>query len=325
MIIPTLRITSPENYGEMIALYQQKGIKMLRVNMTRYSMDRYCHDLSVIRELAGKDLEIMADIPLPGRKYRLNTEKEIEVQKGETVTFLSEKHSATDGIEVGINEFSEGGHGGRILIGDGEVSFTVRDMTKDKIIAVADNSGIIRGKRSFAFPEKFPFLMYDEPLLYTYLEALEQIRPSKVVLSFSEDIHILDKLAERIKEKVENIVIVPKIETQTAVERCEEILDAYPEVMLGRGDLALYGGVNRFGENQERVLGMAEEKKANVIVATDILKSLYENIIPTRGELTDLYYLKSKGVRDIAASAGISADSKLFGRFCEAAKDFLKM
>lgn len=107
MIIPTLRITSPENYGEMIALYQQKGIKMLRVNMTRYSMDRYCHDLSVIRELAGKDLEIMADIPLPGRKYRLNTEKEIEVQKGKRLLFCRKNILPQTELKSGLMNFQK--------------------------------------------------------------------------------------------------------------------------------------------------------------------------------------------------------------------------
>jgi len=86
--------------------------------------------------------------------------------------------------------------------------------------------------------------------------------------------------------------------------------------------LALFSDSLYFGETQERVINTAQRCNTNVIVATDILTSLYQSRIPARGELTDIYYLKSKKIRDVVSSAGISMQGELFDLFCQYAKSF---
>ena len=86
--------------------------------------------------------------------------------------------------------------------------------------------------------------------------------------------------------------------------------------------MGLYSELTEFGRNQEKVLGLARRYSKNAIVATDILTSLYEKKIPSRGELTDLYYLEKEGVRDVVVSAGIAVQPEIFSRFCELAGAF---
>lgn len=73
MVIPTLRVGEKKSYDEAVSNFLDKSIRMIRVNMTRYSLERYCEDIRYIRERSDNALEIMADIPLPGNKYRIDT------------------------------------------------------------------------------------------------------------------------------------------------------------------------------------------------------------------------------------------------------------
>ena len=53
----------------------------MRVNMTRYGMERYVEDVRYIREQMGEGFGVMADLPIPGRKYRLLFEGIMEVKR----------------------------------------------------------------------------------------------------------------------------------------------------------------------------------------------------------------------------------------------------
>lgn len=316
MIIPTLRVCDDlKDYDCIVKNFLDKNIQLLRVNMSRYSPEKYKDDIKYIRELSSGKIEIMADIPIPGQKYRLYTNEDRTIKKGQEITFVPLGNHIVNSIVVNIKKFECKEKVGKILLGDGELSFTAKSISKDKIVAVADNSGILRGKRAFIFLDSIPFEMYDEEKLESYLKALKEINPIKIVLSFSETTEILNLLEEKIKQVLPETMIIPKIETQIGIDNLDKITDCYNEIMLGRGDLALFSDINKFGENQEYVLNTSKRKGVNVIVATDILTSLYENIVPSRGELTDIYYLKNKKVEDIVVSAGISMSEELFNRF----------
>ncbi len=323
MIIPTLRVAEREVYEEMLPAWKQHGVKCMRVNMTRYGMERYVEDVRYIREQMGEDFGVMADLPIPGSKYRLLFEGIMEVEKGERLVFIPEKaEERADAIRVEIPEFSENAEKTRIIIGDGELSLQPEEITRFQITAIAENDAVIRGRKSFALLGVFPYALYEEEVLEEYLKALEQISPCQVVLSFSEDLQILSVLKEKIEERIPGVRVVPKLETQKGIDACEDMFQIFPEVMLGRGDLGLYSELTEFGRNQEKVLGLARRYSKNAIVATDILTSLYEKKIPSRGELTDLYYLEKEGVRDVVVSAGIAVQPEIFSRFCELAGAF---
>ncbi len=370
MIIPTFRIGDRSAYAAMARCYEEQGIGMLRVNMVRESMEVYCEEIACFRSRMKTPLEIMADIPLPGRKYRLDLPNGVEysIQNGQRGCFTAGGESLEEEVEPGtmvipvqanffpcgektedrsyhIQEIIQGNipqtiqentlkntqkttqgkgidRGDRIIIGDGELSLMVEEASRQKIWAVARQSAIIRGQRSFAIPGSMSYRRYDDSFLQQYIKAFLQIRPSKIVLSFSEDTATLEEVRQKLEQALGKVAVVPKIETQAGVEHCGEICAAFPEIMLGRGDLALFSNPVEFGKNQKRVITAAQEKGANVIAATDILVSLYDHTIPVRSDLSDLYYLHELGIRDVVASAGLSMLPEWFERFCDYAEQF---
>lgn len=187
MIIPTFRIGDRSAYAAMARCYEEQGIGTLRVNMVRESMEVYCEEIAYFRSRMKMPLEIMADIPLPGRKYRLGLPNgaEYSIQNGQRVCFTAgcknpeeEPEQETVVIPVqaeffpcsaktvdipqntqetsqeNIPQTSQGNtlkniqrtiqgkgtkgidRGDRIIIGDGELSLTVEEASRQKIWAV---------------------------------------------------------------------------------------------------------------------------------------------------------------------------------------------
>ena len=330
MVIPTLRVSDYNNYNLMIENFKTHNIKILRVNMVRYPLKRYCQDIKYIKSL-NNSISLMCDIPLPGTKYRLSIESgvELQIEKGEIVTFSVENFIDADKLQtkiinVNVPSFRNVCSGDTIIIGDGELSLRVEDNINNNLItAIADNDSIIRGKRAFIIPNKLTFELYTEKKLEEYINALQIIRPQFVVLSFAENIEILLSIERALKNALgANIGIIPKIETPLGISNLEIISKKYSSIMLGRGDLALFGGPNKFALYQESLLEfMQKSSKVNVIAATDILTSLYTQHIPSRADLTDLYYLQKMGIHDVVSSAGISINGELFNRFCRYAEN----
>ena len=178
MIIPTLRVAEREVYEEMLPAWKQHGVKCMRVNMTRYGMERYVEDVRYIREQMGEDFGVMADLPIPGRKYRLLFEGIMEVKKGERLVFIPEKaEERVDAVRVEIPEFSENAEKTRIIIGDGELSLQPEEITRFQITAIAENDAVIRGRKSFALLGVFPYALYEEEVLEEANLVLEKIAP----------------------------------------------------------------------------------------------------------------------------------------------------
>ena len=323
MIIPTLRISEKKDYDKMLEEFLKRDIRLLRVNFTRYPLTRYIEDVLYIKQQVGRRIDIMADLPIPGRKYRtLIPSGEMLINQGEKITFVPFSHQCGDKmISVDTNFFVETKDTLRILIGDGELTFTTLRVEKDKIVAEAENTGKIREGRAFILTGKMPYKKYDTDMMQKYLECMQTISPQKLVLSFAEDNNVLLEMAEKFRKVIPEAEIVPKIETQVGIDNCEVIMKSFKTVMLGRGDLGLFSDIKAFGSNQNYVLDRGLLNDVNVIVATDILTSLYESTVPARGELTDIYYLKEKKVKDIVVSAGISLCPKLFVRFMDIVGD----
>lgn len=330
MIIPTLRITERKKYDEMIASYIKNDIRVIRVNMSRHSLSRYCDDIEYINSISGNRFSIMCDVPLPGRKYRigLRNEEELYIEKGQQILFCVESdigRSIEGAIPVNVTSFTNVSRGEKIIIGDGELLLTVlQKLSQNQILAIASNSAVIRGQRSFVIPTSLTYEVFSRNTLDEYIAAFKQIRPSMVVLSFSENIDDIKCIESEIQKHIEKVEIIPKIETPLGVENLERFAGSYHTFMLGRGDLGLFSGATQFAEQQEIILQRAKKMHNKIIAATDILTTLYASNIPSRSDLTDVYYLKKMGARDVVASAGISMVPELFTQFCHYASMFQK-
>lgn len=100
----------------------------------------------------------------------------------------------------------------------------------------------------------------------------------------------MNRLRAEIKKRNGSAKVMAKVERKEGLENIEDIVDASDAVMLGRGDLGQNIPIEQVPFAEAMVVHMCKEKKKPVIVATEMLKSMVANPVPTRAEVTDIAY-----------------------------------
>ena len=96
------------------------------------------------------------------------------------------------------------------------------------------------------------------------------------------------KTVDYCKEKGHVPGIIAKIENAEAVENLEEIVQTADGVMVARGDLADEFPFARVPQIQRMIIELCRDYAKPVIVATQMLGSMVNNIKPTRAEISDV-------------------------------------
>jgi pyruvate kinase len=84
------------------------------------------------------------------------------------------------------------------------------------------------------------------------------------------------------------VLVVAKVEKDTAVEHIDEIVRASDAVMVARGDLGVELPFEEVPIAQKRIIALANLHGRPVITATQMLESMVTNPRPTRAEASDV-------------------------------------
>ncbi|MBF0494290.1 MAG: NTP transferase domain-containing protein [Candidatus Omnitrophica bacterium] len=128
------------------------------------------------------------------------------------------------------------------------------------------------------------------------------------------------KEIDGIKKKIlgTGIKVVAKIETAEAIDNIEGIIDASDILMIDRGDLAAAIGIEMLARAQKRVVRKCNQFGKEVIVATELLKSMQTNTEPTKAEVVDI----ANSISDGADYLMLSEETAL-GKYPQHAVDVL--
>lgn len=109
-------------------------------------------------------------------------------------------------------------------------------------------------------------------------------KPSLIALSFAES----NGQFEEIKKHLPRAKIIAKIESKRGVANFDKILPFCWGVMVARGDLGTAVSLEKVPCLQKRFSGKTLKEKKFLIVATEMLLSMVNNIRPTRAEVSDV-------------------------------------
>jgi pyruvate kinase len=311
-------------YVDMLPWLVEAGVDVFRLNMSHRSkngqrercfLDAY-RDTRYLWEGRGRHVAILGDLQgpkirtgsflndpdasidlIPGNDFVLQTKKEVVGNEKQVTIF----YEAKPFVEMTKHVRK----GNQIWLGDGEALLEIKNVSASdgSIKCQIRSMGHIKGGRGVTVKDvTFPLESFtakdrdDLKLLLSFGDELTYVALSFV--NTAEDIlKVKYFMQEEYKKQgiagddipVRMPGLIAKIETQSAVDNLDEILDVVDGVMVARGDLGMQLGLKKIARLQKLIIHKCNVRGKPVITATQMLDSMERNPIPTRAEVTDVY------------------------------------
>jgi len=310
-IIATLG-PSTEDY-EVKKRMIEEGVNLFRINFSHADYDKTADQITQIRRISeelGVYTGILAD--LQGPKLRIGRmEENARLKEGEEFILTTEK-IVGDKNRAFVDYLPlprEVHPGETILLDDGKIQLKVVGTDRDQIVRTkVVQGGILRSRKGINLPEtavSVPSLTDKDK------RDLEFILNSDVdwlALSFVRKAEDILYLKQYLKEKGHSdLPVIAKIEKPEAVKNIKDILRAADGIMVARGDLGIEMHVEKVPMIQKRIVRLSRKAKKPVIVATQMMESMTENLIPTRAEVNDV----ANSVMDGADAVMLSGETSV--------------
>ena len=283
---------------EVLSRVVRAGADAFRVNFSHGDPSIWSKIVRVARETDKEAVRPLVG-DLQGPVVRLGKVGEIPVAKGDKLTLALTEEGDPEKRLVPLPErsvFEIVEEGDVLLIESGRIALRADEVKGDSVLCTALIDGVIRGGKTFAIKSK------DLPLPALTDRDVDAVRFAVengfdyISLSFVKTSKDVDKLKHLLRDLgASHVKVVAKIETRSAVENLEEIVEAADAVLVARGDLAIYFDLEEMPKVQRRIVNAARAQGKPVIVATQLLDSMVNNPVPTRSEVVDVYRAVSDG------------------------------
>ncbi len=292
---------------DVIRRMMQAGMNVARLNFSHGTHDEHARMVASIRGIAQelhRPVAIMGD--LQGPRIRIGTLAEaIMLTEGERLVLAHEEIAGPGEIPVTYDGMARDVRaGGTIVIDDGLLALRVDAVEGDRVRATVRYGGLLKSHKGMNLPGidvSAPSLTEKDraDIPFAIAQELEYL-----ALSFvrrPEDILELRALLPK------GLLIVAKIEKDSALTRIEDILKVSDAVMVARGDLGVELPFEEVPLQQKRIIGLASRYGRPVITATQMLESMVQHPRPTRAEASDVANAILDGTDAVMLSAETAA------------------
>lgn len=245
-----------------------------------------------VREELGRPIPLILDTKGPEiRTGVMKDDKEHKLNIGDTFT-LTTKDIEGDGKQVSVtykNLPQDLKRGSRILIDDGLIELTVKNLTQTDIECTVENGGVLGSRKGINIPDVFVNL----PALTE--KDIEDVKFAPkagfdyIAASFIRCAADVIKMRQVLEEcGGSDIQIIAKIENRDGVNNIDEIIEVADGIMVARGDLGVEIPTEEVPIVQKMLIKKANKAGKVVVTATQMLDSMIRNPRPTRAETTDV-------------------------------------
>ncbi|GAB4132911.1 MAG: pyruvate kinase [Bacteroidia bacterium] len=303
--------SSSEVLEEMV----KAGADVFRINFSHGDYSAVEEVIAKIREVnrkLGTHVAILGD--LQGPKLRIGEVENngVELKEGATLTFTTEKMVGNASrVYITYPQFPKDVKPGEnILIDDGKLVLRV-DATngKDEVTATVLFGGILSSKKGVNLPNtKISLPCLTEKDLNDLEFALKNhfdwiglsfVRSGADIIELK---HIIKNIDPESKARV-----IAKIEKPEAVNDIDNIVRETDALMVARGDLGVEVPMQRVPVIQKMLVRKCLEASKPVIIATQMMESMIQNISPTRAEVNDV----ANSVMDGADAVMLSGETSV--------------
>ena len=272
----------------------KNGLNVCRLNFSHGSHEEHKGRMDLVKKLR-EELNMPTAILLDTKGPEIRTGKfdapEVLLEEGQTFTItmkdvMGNKEMCTVSYKGLANDVKTGD---TILIDDGLVGLTVKEVNGDDIVCEVQNSGIVKNHKGVNVPGvkvNLPAITEKDrcDIEFGIEQGIDFIAAS-FVRKVSDVLAIREILEAN---NATHIKIISKIENQEGVDNLDEIIAVSDGIMVARGDLGVEIPTEEIPVVQKLMIKKCNEAGKPVITATQMLDSMIRNPRPTRAEVTDV-------------------------------------
>lgn len=291
----------------------QAGLDIVRINLSHAKHEDMEAIVANVKQLRkeGFNLSLMLDTRGPEIRVKTFKDGKVDIKKGQNFVFTA-KCVVGNAEIVSINQpriVKNVEIGSVVKANDGLLEFKVVDKTEKDIITVAKNGGILSNNKSLFIPNLKLNIKYVNDLdLQDIIWAVKN-KFDMVAISFVNSKKDVQAVRKILADNKSNMKIISKIESALGVKNLNEIIETSDGLMVARGDLGVELPMEKLPHIQKDMISKAVRKGKFVIVATEMLESMINNLRPTRAEVSDVANALYDGTNAVMLS-GESASGK---------------
>jgi pyruvate kinase len=279
--------------AEHIRALVDAGMDVARLNLSHGRHEQHEHVYRGVRaasDASGRGVGVLADLQGPkirlGRfadgPVRLTLDDEFTITTDDVLGDRTRASTTYDGLPGDVHA------GDTILVDDGRVVLEVTAVDGPQVRTRVRVGGAVSNNKGLNLPGvavSAPALTAkDEEDLRWALRLGVDI----VAMSFVRGPEDVEPVRALLADAGRSVPVLAKIEKPQAVDRLEEVVEAFDGIMVARGDLGVELPLEEVPMVQKRAIQLAREKARPVIVATQMLESMISAPRPTRAEASDV-------------------------------------
>ncbi|TCT16812.1 pyruvate kinase [Natranaerovirga pectinivora] len=279
---------------EVLVKLMENGMDIARLNFSHGDYEEHLNRINIIKKLR-KETGIPTAILLDTKGPEIRTG---EFEGGEAVLKAGEEFVITTKEVVGNDKLAYVTYenitkdvkpGNTILIDDGIIVLTVKEVKETEVICVIKSGGEVANRRGVNIPN-----------VNISLPPITEKDKNDIIFGIKNDIDFIAasfvRTAGAVREikqilkdhNAEHIQIIAKIENQEGLDNLDAIIEEADAIMVARGDLGVEIPTEQIPRVQKMMIEKCNEACKPVITATHMLDSMIRNSIPTRAEVTDV-------------------------------------
>jgi pyruvate kinase len=290
-IIATLGPAS--NDKKVIDKLIKSGVDVFRLNMSHGDHDQHRAVAKLIRKIANENNRYIAILmDLCGPKIRAGKFKdgEIKLKTNESVIISCNNIIGEKGIISSQYKklYKDVISGDRILLDDGNLELTVKDVIGKEINCKVKYGGVLKDNKGINLPDSKVSISSFTSKDKKDVELAIELKSDFIALSFVREAKDIQTLKKFMWNKSADIPVIAKIEKPEAVNNIDSILKTSYGIMIARGDLGIELPAEKVPLIQNELINRARIFHRPVIVATQMMESMIVNSRPTRAEVGDV-------------------------------------
>ncbi len=269
------------------------------MNVARFNFSHGTHEeqkarfnaLKKARNTAKKPVAALLDTKGPEIRLKTFEEGKVHLKKGQDFTLTIRDISGNESI-VSISYadlVKDVKKGDMILLDDGLIGLTVKEVTETDIMCRVLNSGQVSDRKGVNVPNVSLSMPYISEKDRSDIKFGVKMGFDFIAASFTrsaQDILDIRQILE--EENCHFIRIIAKIENQQGVDNIDEILKVADGIMVARGDMGVEIPLEDVPSIQKKLIKKAIQAGKISITATQMLDSMMTHPRPTRAEATDV-------------------------------------